>query len=76
MNSDKPVPYGDYMKEISHVVYQTCETLDFPVPYILWTRTLSIVELKQITLYRVVESKRFPIYTYVSVNGGMTDNPR
>ena len=51
VDSDKPVPYGDYMKEISHVVYQTCETLDFPVPYIFMEPGRSIVGEAGITLY-------------------------
>ncbi len=77
VDSDKPVPYGDYMKEISHVVYQTCETLDFPVPYIFMEPGRSIVGEAGITLYRVGGIKEIPnIRTYVSVDGGMTDNPR
>jgi len=65
------------MKEISHVVYQTCETLDFPVPYIFMEPGRSIVGEAGITLYRVGGIKEIPnIRTYVSVDGGMTDNPR
>ncbi|MFR5070400.1 MAG: hypothetical protein ACLTE2_12105 [Eubacteriales bacterium] len=69
VDSDKPVPYGDYMKEISHVVYQTCETLDFPVPYIFMEPGRSIVGEAGITLYRVGGIKEIPnIRTYVFVS--------
>lgn len=65
------------MKEISHVVYQTCEALEFPVPYIFMEPGRSIVGEAGITLYRVGGIKEIPnIRTYVSVDGGMTDNPR
>ncbi len=77
VESDTPVPYGDYMKEISQVVYDTCEKLKFPVPYILMEPGRSIVGEAGITLYRVGGIKEIPnIRTYVSVDGGMTDNPR
>ena len=43
----------------------------------LWNRDASIVGEAGITLYRVGGIKEIPnIRTYVSVDGGMTDNPR
>mgnify|MGYP004537733517 CR=1 FL=1 len=74
---DTPVPYGDYMKEISGTVSQTCQKLNFPVPFIFMEPGRSIAGEAGITLYRVGSVKEIPnVRTYVSVDGGMTDNPR
>lgn len=76
-DADSPVPYGDYMKRISQVIAQTCQELNFPVPYIFMEPGRSIVGEAGITLYRVGGIKQIPdVRTYVSVDGGMTDNPR
>ena len=77
LTTDKPVPYSDYMKEISGAVFRKCEALGLDVPFIYMEPGRSIVGEAGITLYTVGAIKEIPgIRTYVSVDGGMCDNPR
>ncbi len=77
VDSDRPVPYGDYMKEISAAVFKKCEELAMEVPYIYMEPGRSIVGEAGITLYTAGAVKHIPnVRTYVSVDGGMCDNPR
>lgn len=77
LESDQPVPYGDYMKVISAAIFAKCEALDIQVPYIYMEPGRSIVGEAGITLYTAGAVKEIPnIRTYVSVDGGMCDNPR
>lgn len=72
-----PVPYMDYMERVSGVVHAVCEKLDIETPFIIIEPGRSIVGSAGITLYTVGGVKNIPnIRTYVSVDGGMTDNPR
>ena len=72
-----PVEYERYMKQVSMVVEKTCMKLGVGMPFILIEPGRSIVGPAGITLYKVGGVKEIPgIRTYVSVNGGMTDNPR
>ncbi|MDD5953122.1 MAG: diaminopimelate decarboxylase [Oscillospiraceae bacterium] len=77
LESDQPVPYGDYMKAVSAAIFQKCDALGLDVPYIYMEPGRSIVGEAGITLYTVGSIKHIPnIRTYVSVDGGMCDNPR
>ena len=60
------------------VVYLwTCERLSIPVPKFMMEPGRSIVADAGMTLYTVGTIKRIPGYkNYVSIDGGMTDNPR
>ncbi|MDD3193441.1 MAG: diaminopimelate decarboxylase [Oscillospiraceae bacterium] len=72
-----PPAYETYMEQVSAAVHETCALLDFPTPYILMEPGRSIVGPAGITLYTVGSVKEIPgVRTYVSVDGGMTDNPR
>ena len=72
-----PVAYDRYMEKVSKVVKSCCKKLGFPMPFILLEPGRSIVGAAGITLYRVGEVKTIPgVRTYVSVDGGMGDNPR
>lgn len=74
---DKPVAYKEYMKKVATVVKDTCKKLDIKTPKILIEPGRSIIGSECITLYTVGGVKEIPnIRTYVSVDGGMTDNPR
>ncbi len=77
IQENDPVPYHRYMEKVSKVVKETCEKLGFPTPFILIEPGRSIVGAAGLTLYRVGAVKTIPgVRTYVSVDGGMTDNPR
>ena len=77
IQENDPVPYHRYMEKVSKVVKETCEKLGFPTPFILIEPGRSIVGAAGLTLYRVGAVKTIPgVRTYVSVDGGMGDNPR
>ena len=72
-----PVPYMDYMERVSKVVHAVCEEKGLDTPFIIIEPGRSVVGPAGITLYTVGGVKNIPnIRTYVSVDGGMTDNPR
>lgn len=74
---DHPVPYNQYMEKVSQAVIQKCKELDLDVPYIFIEPGRSVVGEAGITLYQIGAIKEIPnIRTYVSIDGGMTDNPR
>lgn len=77
VDSDTPVPYGNYMKKVSEAVKRKAEEHHLPVPYIYIEPGRSIVGEAGITLYTAGGVKEIPgVRTYVSVDGGMTDNIR
>lgn len=72
-----PVEYDGYMRAVSSVIKATCEKRDFPTPFVVIEPGRSIVGPAGITLYTAGAIKEIPdIRTYVSVDGGMCDNPR
>ncbi len=65
------------IKEIAEISHGVCRELDFPIPTIAVEPGRSIVADAALTVYTVGTVKRIPGYkSYVSVDGGMTDNPR
>lgn len=76
-NADNPVPYDNYMNAVSKMVISKANEYDIPVPFIFMEPGRSIVGEAGITLYTVGGRKEIPnVRTYVSVDGGMTDNIR
>ncbi|MBQ3567086.1 MAG: diaminopimelate decarboxylase [Oscillospiraceae bacterium] len=74
---DDPVPYENYMEKVSVAVKESCENLGIKLPFILIEPGRSMAGPAGITLYTCGGVKNIPnIRTYVSVDGGMTDNPR
>lgn len=74
---DNPVDYGDYMRAVSVVVQETAKKRGIELPFIIVEPGRSIVAEAGLTLYTVGTIKEIPgIRTYVSVDGGMCDNPR
>ncbi|MDF2567194.1 MAG: diaminopimelate decarboxylase [Oscillospiraceae bacterium] len=77
INENDPVPYDKYMEKVSIKIKEACEELDVNLPFILIEPGRSIAGPAGITLYTVGAVKTIPnIRTYVSIDGGMTDNPR
>ena len=63
--------------EVSEHMKRCAEVLDIPLPAVAFEPGRSIVADAGLTLYTVGTVKNIPGYkTYVSVDGGMTDNPR
>ncbi len=74
---DSPVPYDRYMEKVSAKVSEVCTELEIQQPFILIEPGRSIAAPAGITLYTAGAKKVIPgIRTYVSVDGGMGDNPR
>lgn len=74
---DDPPKFKDYMKSVSEAVKKKAYEYAIPVPYIYIEPGRSIIAESGITLYEVGTIKEIPgIRTYVSMDGGMCDNPR
>lgn len=77
LESHDPVPYETYMERVSETVHKCCKELEINLPFILIEPGRSIAGSAGITLYTVGARKEIPnIRTYVSIDGGMCDNPR
>ncbi|WP_101911072.1 diaminopimelate decarboxylase [Marasmitruncus massiliensis] len=72
-----PVEYDRYMQRVALTVRRTCEEKGIDMPFIVIEPGRSIVGPAGITLYTVGSVKEIPnVRTYVSIDGGMGDNPR
>ncbi|MBQ2881463.1 MAG: diaminopimelate decarboxylase [Clostridia bacterium] len=72
-----PKAYDEYMRIVFAKVKKVCAEKDFPLPFILVEPGRSVVAESGITLYTIGSVKEIKnIRTYVSVDGGMNDNPR
>ncbi len=77
LNSHDPAPFETYIERVSEVVRSECVALGIAQPFILIEPGRSIAAPAGITLYKVGARKEIPgIRTYISVDGGMGDNPR
>ena len=77
LKSDRPRSYGDYMRKVSDVVNRYSAELGLKTPFILIEPGRSVVGAAGLTLYTVGAVKKIPdVRTYVSIDGGMGDNPR
>ncbi len=74
---DDPIRFDKYIEEVSVVVKAVCEEKGVALPFIMMEPGRSIVGTAGVTLYTVGAVKEIPnIRKYVSVDGGMCDNPR
>lgn len=74
---DPEIDYGEKIKEVAEILNSQCEKLGLPVPKILMEPGRSLVADAGMTLYTVGSVKEIKGYkNYVSIDGGMTDNPR
>ena len=75
--TDAPLPCGNYMSLVAQALNAEAERLQYPLPHIVIEPGRSVVASAGVTLYTVGGVKTIPeIRTYVSVDGGMADNPR
>lgn len=74
---DDPVPYDNYIQHVSEIVKAAAEKRGVKLPFILMEPGRSIVAPAGITLYTVGGVKDIKnVRKYISVDGGMGDNPR
>lgn len=77
VQEDDPKALESYMEAVSKTVLDFCREKELPVPFICIEPGRSIVGDTGVTLYTVGGVKTIPgCRTYVSIDGGMTDNPR
>ena len=75
--SDPEIDYGEKIKEVAEILNNQCENLGLPVPKILMEPGRRLGADAGMTLYTVGSVKEITGYkNYVSIDGGMTDNPR
>lgn len=77
LDSDPEIDIAANIREVGKAVRAQCEALGLVLPAIRMEPGRSIVADAGLTLYTAGTVKRIPGYkNYVSVDGGMTDNPR
>ncbi len=77
LDSDPYIDIADNIRQVAEHIKAACERLNISVPTILLEPGRSIVADAGLTLYTVGNIKRIEGYkNYVSVDGGMSDNPR
>ena len=77
VESDPVIHYGDKLREVAEHIQRLCSSLNLTPPRILMEPGRSLVADAGMTLYTVGTVKEITGYkNYVSVDGGMTDNPR
>lgn len=75
--NDAPIDYDKYIQAVSKVVRGISEKRNVELPFIVMEPGRSIVAEAGLTVYTVGGVKEIPgIRTYISVDGGMGDNPR
>ncbi len=75
--SDDPPSIDEWVKTISSSVVKACEKNNLDFPTLMCEPGRSIVSTAGITIYKIGAFKEIPgIRTYISVDGGMSDNPR
>lgn len=76
-DKDHPLAYQEYMAEIAAEMKRIASQRGMELPFVLLEPGRSIVGEAGVTLYTVGSVKEIPgVRTYVSVDGGMVDNPR
>ncbi len=77
VESDDPPSIAQWSEIVCNGISQACQTANIPLPKLLCEPGRSLVGPSCITAYRVGAKKNIPeIRTYLSVDGGMSDNPR
>lgn len=75
--NDNPLAYSEYMAKVAGVLKAACEKHGVKTPFVIIEPGRSVAGSAGITLYTVGAVKEIPgIRNYVSIDGGMVDNPR
>ena len=77
LENDGAIPFEDFIKSVSETLKNECKKHQIDIPFIMMEPGRSIVGSEGITLYTVGAIKNIPnIRKFVSIDGGMSDNPR
>ncbi|KAF3889126.1 MULTISPECIES: diaminopimelate decarboxylase [Nostocales] len=75
--SDDPPSIEEWVQPICEVIQEACAAENLPLPKLIAEPGRSLIGSSCITAYTIGSSKIVPdIRNYVSVDGGMSDNPR
>jgi len=75
--NDDPPSIDEWVQTISKSVVKACKRHNLDLPTLMCEPGRSIVSTAGITIYKIGAFKEIPgIRTYLSVDGGMSDNPR
>ncbi len=75
--TDDFIPYNAYMEAVSAKIHEKCAELGLKLPWIYIEPGRSIAGEAGVTLYTVGAIKEIPsVRNYVSIDGGMFENPR
>ena len=76
-DQDESIDYAKNIRHIGKLLEDACKGCGVAVPLVLMEPGRSIVADACVTLYTVGGTKKIPGFkNYVSIDGGMTDNPR
>ncbi len=74
---DEKINFDDYLRQVLEIVKTKADEFNLKRPYVYFEPGREIVGEAGVTLYQVGGVKEIPnVRTYVSIDGGMTDNPR
>ena len=77
VEDDDPPSIDAWVRTISTSVLKACNKHNLDLPTLMCEPGRSIVSTSGITIYKIGAFKKIPgIRTYLSVDGGMSDNPR
>ncbi|MEB3343768.1 diaminopimelate decarboxylase [Okeania sp.] len=75
--ADDPPSIETWVQKVSTAMVDACQSKQLPLPKLLCEPGRSIIGPACVTAYTVGSQKQIPeIRTYISVDGGMSDNPR
>ena len=75
--SDPPASIEPYIGSVSRAIVQGCEKHGLPLPRLILEPGRSIVGPAGVALYTIGARKEIPgLRTYLSIDGGLADNPR
>ncbi len=77
VESDDPPTIQEWVQGVAEAVVSACRQRNLELPRLLCEPGRSLVATAGVTLYTIGSRKQIPgIRTYLSVDGGMSDNPR
>jgi len=77
IENDDPPSIDEWVKTISTSIVEACKKHYLDLPTLMCEPGRSIVSTAGITIYKIGSFKEIPgLKTYLSIDGGMSDNPR
>jgi len=75
--ADDPPSIDNWVRTVTQSIIRECEKFNLDLPKLMCEPGRSIVSTSGVTIYTIGSFKEVPgVRTYISVDGGMSDNPR